>query len=76
MEGDVAETASVVLLCVASFAFFCSFELFYRVSDRLGPFLVLIRQMLFGDLMMWAAVVVLFVVATAQAMYATCIPLL
>jgi hypothetical protein len=76
LEGADAETASVVLLCVASFAFFCSFEVFYRVSDRLGPFLVLIRQMLFGDLMMWAAVVVLFVVATAQAMYATCIFLL
>jgi hypothetical protein len=68
LEGADAEIVSVVLLSVASFAFFCSFELFYRVSDKLGPFLVLIRQMLFGDLLMWAAVVVLFVVATAQAM--------
>jgi hypothetical protein len=68
LDGADAEIVSVVLLSVASFAFFCSFELFYRVSDKLGPFLVLIRRMLFGDLLMWAAVVVLFVLATAQAM--------
>jgi hypothetical protein len=68
LDSDVAEIVSAALLGLASFAFFLSFLMFYRVSDTLGPFMVLIRQMIVGDLMMWALVVVLFVVATAQAM--------
>ena len=52
-------------------AFFFSFLLFYRVSDKLGPFMVLIRQMILGDLVKWGMVVVLFVLATAQAMCGT-----
>lgn len=68
LEKDVAEMVSAALLSLASFAFFLSFLMFYRISDSLGPFMVLIKQMIVGDLMMWALVVVLFVVATAQAM--------
>jgi hypothetical protein len=68
LDSEVAEIVSAALLGLASFCFFLSFLMFYRISDTLGPFMVLIKQMIVGDLMMWALVVVLFVVATAQAM--------
>ncbi len=70
LESHVADSVSTALFSLASFAFFLSFLLFYRVSDTLGPFMVLIRQMILGDLIKWGTVVVLFVLATAQAMYA------
>lgn len=68
LESRVADVVSTALVGLASFAFFFSFLLFYRVSDTLGPFMVLIRQMILGDLVKWGMVVVLFVLATAQAM--------
>lgn len=69
LDCDVAEIVSAALLGLASFAISLSFLMFYRVCDTLGPFMVLIRQTIAGGLMMWAFVVVLFVVATAQAMH-------
>ena len=71
LESRVADVLSTALVGLASFAFFFSFLLFYRVSDKLGPFMVLIRQMILGDLVKWGMVVVLFVLATAQAMCGT-----
>ena len=71
LDSRVADVVSTALVGLASFAFFFSFLLFYRVSDKLGPFMVLIRQMILGDLVKWGMVVVLFVLATAQAMCGT-----
>jgi hypothetical protein len=68
LANEDSEIASTALLGLASMCFFSSFLMFYRLSDRLGPFIVLISRMILGDLVMWILVVVLFVLGVAQMM--------